>query len=174
NVVAKASLSCRLDLQLLTRQMRNATLAKNFCMAVVKLRSPPTTAMFFVSGKRVVTGARTVGESKVATRKVVKMVKKVGFPAVLEGWEVVNVVGAGSVGHLLDLPALDIEFDRIIRAGGEFEVHYSVELFPGLTCKVREVPRCSFVVFTSGKVNVMGAKSAEEVKERWEWFLPFL
>uniref|UniRef100_A0A3B5BC10 Uncharacterized protein n=1 Tax=Stegastes partitus TaxID=144197 RepID=A0A3B5BC10_9TELE len=71
-------LDCRLDLDLIARTPWNVEYRpKVFTM---RIRKPRTTASIFSSGQLVCTGATSVEESKVASRRFARIVQKLRFP----------------------------------------------------------------------------------------------
>ncbi|KAF9031421.1 TATA-box binding protein-like protein, partial [Hymenopellis radicata] len=67
-IIATVNLDCRLDLKTIALHARNAEYnAKCFLAVIMRICDPKTTAL--VSGKTVVTGAKSENDSKLAARK---------------------------------------------------------------------------------------------------------
>ena len=65
NIVATADIECQLDLKSVALHLRNAEYnPKRFPAVSIRIRDPKTTALIFKSGKMVVTGARSIDDSK--------------------------------------------------------------------------------------------------------------
>ena len=56
-----------------------------------------TTALIFALGKMVVTGAKSVDESQLASRKYVRIVQKLVFEAKFSKFKIQNIVGSCDV-----------------------------------------------------------------------------
>ena len=64
-----------------SRRPRFSHSAQRFAAAIMRIRSPKTTALIFSSGKMVCTGAKTEALAREAARKYAKVISKLGFPA---------------------------------------------------------------------------------------------
>ncbi len=64
-----------------------------------------------------------------------------------------NIVATWNVGQKIDLNSLAADLPKSV---------YEPEQFPGLIIKVSQ--SCTFLIFSSGKVVITGAKSEEEIK----------
>jgi len=122
---------------------------KKFAAAIVRLREPKCAALIFASGKMVVTGARNEDDTRLAARRLAKMVQKLGHEVKFTEFRIQNIVGTGDVGYPVRLEGIADERDS--------ESSYEPELFPGLIYRVTE-PRATVLVFVSGKFVVTGAK----------------
>ncbi|KAL1581765.1 hypothetical protein WHR41_09519 [Cladosporium halotolerans] len=95
NVVATVNLDCRLDLKTIALHARNAEYnPKRFAAAVMRIREPKTTALIFASGKMVVTGAKSVDDVKLASRKYTRVLKKLGFNTKFTEFKIQNIVAS--------------------------------------------------------------------------------
>jgi len=129
NIVATANVSCQLDLKSLALHLRNAEYnPKRFPAVSIRIRDPKTTALIFKSGKMVVTGSRSINDSKLACRKFVPMLQKLGY-AVPKSFEECNFTIRNHVANM--------DFGHPIRLEG-FEVgqrmfaRWEPQLFPNL------------------------------------------
>ncbi|XLU82246.1 hypothetical protein S245_005666, partial [Arachis hypogaea] len=57
------------------------SLTMRFVAVIMTIREPKTTALIFVSGKMVCTGAKSEQQSKLAARNDARIIQKLGFPA---------------------------------------------------------------------------------------------
>lgn len=74
-------------------------------------------------------------------------------------YEIVNVV--------LSVSYKDVEFDLEKIASNLEEARFDPEIYPGLTYRVSE-PKATFLLFTTGNVNCMGAKTVEGAEKAVE------
>lgn len=171
NVVATFNLGCRVDLDLLASQARNAEYnKKRFAAVVVRIRDPRTTALIFASGRVVVTGAKSEDDSKLASRKFARIVQKLGFQAKFREWKIQNIVGSCDSKMLIRLEGLH-------KAHRNF-ASYEPETFPGLVYKMYQqeglTNKVVLLVFAKGKIVITGAKTRDQLYKTWRKMYPVL
>lgn len=166
NIVSTVTLGTRLDLDKITSTARNAEYnPKRFQAVIVRIREPRTTALIFASGKMIITGAKTVKDSRNAALKYTAIVQKVGFPATFKDFKVQNLTATCDAGF-------PIRLEGLIYAHSACAT-YEPELFPGLVYRMIE-PKVSLLIFVSGKVVMTGAKTAEQLTAAFVNIYPFL
>ncbi|KAH6856221.1 transcription factor TFIID-domain-containing protein [Chaetomium sp. MPI-CAGE-AT-0009] len=166
NVVATCDMGCRVNLPVLAAQARNVEFnRKKFHALVMRIREPRTTTLVFASGKMVVTGAKSEALALLAARKHTRAVQKCGFPTRFRDFKVQNFVGSATCDFLIRL-------ERIAYLYKESAM-YEPELFPGLVYTMVR-PKLKCLVFSTGKVVLTGAKSAEDVHEAFTNLYPLL
>ncbi|KAF1329323.1 Tata-box-binding protein, partial [Globisporangium splendens] len=79
--------------------------------------------------------------------------KKLSYPSDLSKFTIANVVGSADLGFKVRLEGLAREHSRFCT--------YEPELFPGLIYRVVK-PKCTLLVFVSGKIIITGYKTREE------------
>jgi len=131
----------------------------------VRLSEPKTTALVFKTGKMVVTGAHSIGQSRLATRKFVRLLQLVGVDAQFSDFTVQNIVSSADVGFRLRLEGFAQEHD-------EFAM-LEPQIFPGLVYRMVS-PKVVLLIFESGKVVITGAKELDRVYEAFESLYPVL
>ncbi len=156
NIVVSADIHTKLDLNKITREIKNTEFEpEQFPGLVYKLDSPNTSTLVFSTGKLICTGARTIHDAEVAIKKIVKNLKKIGFN--MEGkpeLRLQNIVATADLGTEIDLEALIFELSNC---------EYEPEQFPGLVYRAQE-PKVAILVFNTGKIVCAGAKSEKDVK----------
>lgn len=166
NVVCNMNLNCRFDLNHIAMHARNVEYRpKRFKAAVIRIREPKATALVFENGKMNVTGARSIEDAKLASRKFARMLKKLGFEPKLEDWKVNNIVGSADTQMSIRLEGIQAEHIGYAR--------YEAEIFPGL-CYTMMNPKITLLVFVKGKVVLLGAKKPEELDEAMHKIYPVL
>lgn len=128
---------------------------QKFAAATLRIREPRTTALAFASGNMVCTGAKTEIQSRLASRKYVRLLQKHGIPVSFRNFKIQNIVASAEVPHTLKLLELS-------RSYGPY-VSYEPDLFPGLVFRTT-APKLVFLLFRSGKVVITGAKSRDEIE----------
>jgi transcription initiation factor TFIID TATA-box-binding protein len=156
NIASTANLGVPLDLKKIALKCRNTEFnPRRFGAVIMRLREPRATALFFASGKMVVTGVRSVHNATYATKKFAYIVEKVGFqPKEYFDFKVQNVAGTADVGF-------PIRLEGLVYAHSNF-ASYEPELFPGLIYRLVS-PNVVFLIFVSGKVVITGGKKESDL-----------
>jgi len=155
NVVATADLNQHLDLDAILKVTPGAKYnPQRFPGLVYKLKKPKTTTLLFTSGKMVCTGARSVKSAKTAIAQVIKELMDQGIIIIAKpDVEIENIVATGDLRGTIDL---EIVAERL------FKTIYEPEQFPGLIYYMNE-PKAVLLVFASGKIVCVGAKTETDV-----------
>jgi transcription initiation factor TFIID TATA-box-binding protein len=132
NVVATANLGCMLDLSLVARQMRNVEYnPRRFNACICRIRRPVrATALIFRTGKVVLTGAKTEADSRLACRKIARVLQKVGYTTTFEEYKVQNLVASTACEFTVRLETLVLRHRNF--------ASYEPEIFPGCIYDMRE------------------------------------
>ena len=67
---------------------------KRFVAVIMRIRKPRTTALLFNSGKMVCTGTKDEDESRIAARKFVRIIQKLGFSVKFTNFKIQNMIGS--------------------------------------------------------------------------------
>ncbi|PWA87221.1 hypothetical protein CTI12_AA134240 [Artemisia annua] len=166
NIVSTVNLECKLDLQAIALQARNAEYnPKRFAAVIMRIRDPKTTALIFSSGKMVITGAKSEQSSKLAARKYARIIQKLGFPAKFKDFKIQNIVASCDINF-------PIKLEKLAPAHHAFS-SYEPELFPGLIYRMKQ-PKIVLLIFVSGKIVLTGAKVRDETYTAFENIYPVL
>ncbi|KAJ4835223.1 hypothetical protein Tsubulata_821049 [Turnera subulata] len=167
NVVSTVNVGCKLDLKLIALSARNSEYNPHrFSAVIMRIKEPKTTALIFASGKLVCTGAKSEALSKVAARKYVRIVQKIGYPDVkFVDFKVQNIVASCDV-------QFPIKLEHLATMHYKYS-NYEPELFPGLIYRMTK-PKVSLLIFVSGKVVITGAKKREDTMAAFDNIYPVL
>ena len=155
NVVSTFQLNTKLDLRKIVQKARNAEYnPKRFAGAIMRIANPKSTALIFQTGKIVCTGTKSIEESKIASKKFAKIIKKIGYTIRYSNFNVQNIVGSCDVRFPITLRTL---FD----SNTEF-CQFEPEVFPGLVYRMAS-PKVTLLVFSTGKVVLTGAKDEDSL-----------
>jgi len=166
NIVATVNLDCKLDLKTIAFHARNVEYnPKRFAAAIMRIRTPKTTALIFSSGKMVCTGAKTEQLAREAARKYAKVIMKLGFPAQFKEFKIQNMVGSCDV-------RFPIRLEGLAWSHGHF-AQYEPELFPGLIYRMQQ-PKIVLLIFVSGKIVLTGGKKRDDIYLAFENIYPVL
>jgi len=153
------------DLNLLTKKVPFTEFnSKRFAAAVVRLRNPKTTCLFFGSGKAVCTGACSVAASFDGASVHTQLLQMSGMDVKMLDFQIQNIVNVTDCGFALDLQKFCKKIEGI--------VSYEPDLFPGLTYRVKTQSHywIVFLIFQSGKCVITGAKKQEDAEQVWDQF----
>jgi transcription initiation factor TFIID TATA-box-binding protein len=125
----------------------------HFPGAIYRIEEPRVSALIFSSGKVNCTGAKHWDEIPIITEILRKKFEEGGVDCSQIESKVQNLVVSSSLGYGVNIDIAASELPN---------VEYEPEQFPGLIYRVKD-PKCVVLVFTSGKVNVVGAKKWEYI-----------
>ena len=156
NVVSSADIGQRLDLNEISRKIKESRYEPDkFPGLVLKLDSPKAALLLFSSGKFVCTGTKSVEESAKAIHKAIEKLNKCGIkinskPLI----KAENIVASAKLFLDIDIEKLAMEMPNTL---------YEPEQFPGLIFRMED-PNVVFLVFASGSLVCTGAKYEEDVR----------
>jgi transcription initiation factor TFIID TATA-box-binding protein len=155
NVVATADLRQHLDLDAILKVTPGARYnPQRFPGLVYKLKKPKTTTLLFASGKMVCTGARSAKSAKRAITQIIRELKGQGIVILTNpDSEIQNIVASANLRGSIDL---EVVAERLCKT------MYEPEQFSGLIYTMNE-PKAVLLVFASGKIVCVGAKSETDI-----------
>ncbi|DBA01446.1 TPA: hypothetical protein N0F65_005565 [Lagenidium giganteum] len=157
NVLGNGSLDCALDVKRLAQQVRNADYTpRAFNSLVMRFQSPRACVMLYRSGKFLIIGTKSPEESQQALDKLMDTLQKVDHTHKVLKYQVANIVGSADLRFRVRLEGLAREHSRFCT--------YEPELFPGLIYRMLK-PKCTMLVFVSGKLVITGLKTTAEGEE---------
>lgn len=156
NVVASATLQQLVDLDTIAKAFPNAKYpSPKFPGLVFRLKKPKTATLIFGSGKMICAGGRSEEEATISVTKVVKELRRKSLIVASEPEiRIENIVASVSLGR-----AVDLEGSLLALQGAMYEP----EQFPGLVYRMDD-PKVVFLIFSSGRVVCVGARTEEEVR----------
>lgn len=157
NVVATASLDQQLDLHMLEkfREIFHNSDVYRGRAAYFKTSSMEGSVSIFSSGKMISAGTkseqRAVHELEAAMKFLVEkgIVRKVNLDPKIR-----NLVVVADFAKVIDIEKMAEKPKRI----------YEPEQFPGMIIRINEPYKFSALLFTSGKIVIVGLKSSEQIK----------
>ncbi len=165
NIMSTVSLGCRLDLNQIALNARNAEYnPKRFAAVIMCIREPRTTALIFSSGKIVCTGAKSEEDSRLAARKHARIIQKLGFPVKFKDFKIQKIISSCNVKFPIRLECLGLAHSQF--------TSYEPELFQGLVYRM-EKPKITLRIFASGKVVLIGTVR-QEINEAFANIHPIL
>ena len=167
NVVGAFTCGGKLNLDKIALFARNAEYnPRRFCAVICRIRDPKSTALIFPTGSVVVGGAKTEALCKLACRKFGRIIQKCGQKKVkFLNFRIINIVATVDCGFPIRLEALYTTHSDY--------ANFDSELFSGIVYRMIE-PKCVLLIFTSGRVVLVGAKSMHDVTTAFEQIYPVL
>ncbi|MHA1311872.1 MAG: TATA-box-binding protein [Candidatus Helarchaeota archaeon] len=159
NIVASVQFEIEglIDLNLIALKNKNTEYNPDtFPGLILRLQKPKSTVLVFSTGKLVITGLRKTEDVNPVTSQVIKILKKsriniIGEPKIV----IQNIVASGDLHISINLNLMSISLMRAL---------YEPEVFPGLIYRM-DNPKVVFLIFASGKIVCVGAKSEEFIQE---------
>ncbi|MHA1380009.1 MAG: TATA-box-binding protein [Candidatus Helarchaeota archaeon] len=157
NIVASVNLKDKIDLYRIARKYKDISWnPERFPGLIMRISKPKSCILVFHTGKMVVTGLSKENAVQDVVNDVIKKIRGAGVEIKSEPIiKIQNVVASGDIGSDINLDLVSILLKRSI---------YEPEVFPGLIYRMNE-PKAAFLIFSSGKIVVAGAKNEEIIKE---------
>lgn len=155
NMVITVQFAERIDLDKLANKLPDAEyFPDNFPGVVFRMKNPKASFLIFSSGKATCTGAASEKDAKEAIGNMLKLLKGMGIAVRTPVIEVQNIVASAKVDTRLDIDKMAFELKNS---------EYEPATFPGLVYKTKG--SVTFLIFGTGKIVCVGAKSEDEIKE---------
>jgi transcription initiation factor TFIID TATA-box-binding protein len=157
NVVVSTKLDREIDIEDLSSRLKNAEYEPQiWCGLVWRRQNPKSTIVMFSTGRISSVGTKSVKEAKRSLREAISAIPELSSAHYKEP-EVVNIVAIVNLHQELELEKLIINLLP--------PSIYKPEQFPALIYKSKIANTARFLIFASGKISVLGAKSEKQVKE---------
>ncbi len=167
NVVSTASLGCKLDLTKIARGLTSICYNPGrFGAAVLRHRRPHGTVLIFHTGKIVVTGTKSVAESKKLARIIGRKILKLGFPVKFGNFNTQLVVGSFNTGFRININEL--------RNSNCDNATYEPELFAAVVYRLELPHKICVLIFHTGKGIITGAKEEAQIEQAYQTLLPIM
>lgn len=168
NIVVCVDYSTEINLYKLGAEVKNCEYNPNtFSAATFRMAEPRCSALIFSNGKVNIVGCCDKKEAKIAVKKLARLFSQLGIEYSINNFRVVNVVATADLKFPIRLEniAEHKEHSRFIQ--------YNPEIFSGLVYHLAK-PKCTILLFVSGKLIITGAKSERQVVESLEFIYPIL
>lgn len=175
NMVSLANLGPNLKLHLkqIALSLKNAEYdPKRLNAVILRIKEPKTVALIFNSGKFVCTGAKNEEDLKKAARKVGKIIKSLKYDVKLCNFKIINIVSTCDVKFQIKLRQLYLKLNHKNKNHKNL-CRYEPEIFPGLIFPMMS-PQVTFLIFKSGKMNILGARTRGEIFKAFDKIYPLL
>jgi len=158
NMVITVKFSDRINLSLLLKKLEGGEYVPDqFPGLVYRMKNPRVSFLIFSTGIMNCTGTTSLNEAKNAIEKMLELFKQIGVKVYKPKMEIQNIVASAKLGARLNLDTIAFELENS---------EYEPETFPGLVYKMKG--SVTFLIFGTGKIVCVGAKSAKDVKESFD------
>ena len=161
NIVAVANLKDKLDLELLSKKIKNTELIPSKVWLKMRLQPDNKYIAFYASGKFLVTGVKTFDELNKTVQRVIEELVKSDIHVKLNEIKISNIV-------LSDQIELNLSLDEIIGELNPSNSSYEPEQFPGLFYK--DSDGINYTLFSSGKIIITGLTDIDNAKKNLDEF----
>ena len=146
----------KIDLGKLASKLPNSAeyFPDNFPGVVYRMKKPKASFLIFSTGKSTCTGTSSMKDAKEAIDNMLKLLKGIGVNVKTPKIVIQNIVAS---------TRLDTKFDIDKMAFALQNSEYEPETFPGLVYKMEG--SVTFLIFSTGKIVCVGAKSAKNIEE---------
>ena len=167
NIISTYSLNCKLDLNEISQKDYKTVYKPKRFTALMK-KFPKGTALIFPNGKCVIAGTKTIEETQEITSKIAKLVRK--FKPKGSNLKIRNIVASCNLtGRATKKEGTIFDLRKIYELASK--ALYEPERYSALTMDFSGV---KVVIFHTGKINITGAKSFEEMNNTFTNVLNFL
>lgn len=149
--------------KLVTEYSHIFTYSSTFPAAMIQLQYPKCTCLIFLSGKVVITGSNVMSNSRHAANMCCVMLNKCKVPATVNRFIIDNIMFSTYTGFY-------------IRHVDMYELHRETMMMSNFCGVTISKPNSShtIVAFESGKINITGVKTEDEVEQIYRDILPTL
>jgi len=158
NMVVSVDFSDKIDLDKVASELESTEYSpEQFPGLIFRVKDPKSAVLIFSSGRMNCTGTTSMEDTKKVIKIVLKKMKGLGFKIKKPRITVQNIVATASLGKRMDL-------DKILELENS---EYEPEQFPGLVLRMKN-PKVSFLIFTTGKVVITGARDEKMMNEAFK------
>jgi len=157
-MVITVKFSDRINLSLLLKKLEGGEyVPEQFPGLVYRMKTPRVSFLIFSTGIMNCTGTTSLNEAKNAIEKMLELFKQIGVKVYKPKMEIQNIVASAKLGARLNLDAIAFNLENS---------EYEPETFPGLVYKMEG--SVTFLIFGTGKIVCVGAKSAKDIEESFD------
>lgn len=169
-IVMTFNINVNLDLKKICRNNINCHYdQQRFAAAILRLKSESCkpTALVFETGKIVLSGTKSMESCDYYIEEILNILRVFYPKAKLVDKKIVNMTATSGINKKLILNEIE---RNTIGTSNPWDTLYCAESFPGLNHKINVVGNnVKIVTFSSGKFNIVGSKSIEELNIAFEY-----
>jgi len=159
NMVVTVQFSDRINLDKLANKLSSSAeyFPDNFPGVVYRMKKPRASFLIFSSGKATCVGTASEKDAKEAIENMLKLLRDMGIDVKISKIEIQNIVASTKLDTRFDIDKMAFKLENS---------EYEPETFPGLVYKIKG--SVTFLIFGTGKIVCVGAKSAKDIKESFD------
>ena len=174
NIVSMVDLGYKLNLREIALKCTNSEYnPKRINAVIMRIKEPKAAALIFNTGIIICLGAKNEEDSRKAAKIFAVNIKRLGYDVKFKNFKIVNIVGTCDLKFSIKLNPLNAKINYEFKDSGKKICHYEPELFPGLIYHMSN-PQLTLLIFSSGKINFVGAKNKNDIYEANKNIYPFL
>ena len=163
NVFCSFNVRCKLNLEDIMNRSINVEMKKNRNYVNMQIREPSAMAKIWPGGKIVCMGTKSEEDAKIASRRIARILQKLGYPCRFTNFKVSNVHGS----TLLPFTIKIVDFST-----AHPEASYEPELHAGVIYKIEEL-KATVTIHRTGRLVIL-APSENSVKQAVEEVYPLV
>ena len=176
NIISTVNLGLKLNLDIIDLFLKNVNYKKGSKKLTMKIKEPKTTAIIFDTGKLICMGATSEINSRKAAKIFAKIIKAHGYNVQFNDYKIDNISATIDLKFEICLKQLNdyLHFqNNISKEYIKDKVYYEPEIFNGLIYPM-ENPKLTAFIFSSGKINFVGAKERKDINKALEYIYPLM
>ena len=176
NIVSTVNLGLKLNLDFIDLFLKNVIYKKGSKKLTMKIKEPKATAIIYNTGKLICTGATSEEDSRKATKIFAKIIKAHGYDVQFNDYKIDNISATIELKFEISLKQLNDYLYSKHNISTEYKkdnVYYNPEIFSGLIYPM-ENPKLTAFIFSSGKINFVGAKERNNIYKALEYIYPLV
>lgn len=157
NCVVSCDTHSKFVLEQLAAKLPDAEYApESFPGLVYRVSEPKASVLVFSTGKMICSGTKSLEQAKQAVKAALVNFRAIGMEISDRlNTEVVNIVASSDLGSPIELNNVIFNLDNC---------EYEPEQFPGVVHRI-DTPKTVFLIFSSGKIVITGAKSVKHLED---------
>ena len=157
NCVVSCDTHSKFVLEQLAAKLPDAEYApESFPGLVYRVKEPKASVLVFSTGKMICSGTKSLEQAKQAVKAALVNFRAIGMEISDRlNTEVVNIVASSDLGSPIELNNVIFNLDNC---------EYEPEQFPGVVHRI-DTPKTVFLIFSSGKIVITGAKSVKHLED---------
>jgi transcription initiation factor TFIID TATA-box-binding protein len=169
-IVMTFNINVTLDLQKLCRNNINCHYdQRRFAAAILRLKSDhcKPTALIFETGKVVLSGTKSPQDCDFYIANILQIIRVFYPNALMIEKKIVNITATSGINKKLILNEIE---KNTVNSSNPWNTLYCAESFPGLNHRIDTVgTNVKIITFSSGKFNIVGSKSIQELELAFEY-----
>lgn len=155
NVVTTTKVDEELNLDTIQKSFDNCEYEPEVYFALIyRLKNPKASILVNKSGKLIITGSKSLEDSKTVLQIFCKDLIRLGYKPTIQEVKIQNIIATANFNKKINLESIALNLEN---------TEYEPEQFPGLIYRLED-PKVVITLFRSGKLTCIGGKSLDDAK----------